>query len=54
MIGEPLKAQAFEGVMGGLVARAQSGEFLAAARANTFQAGGEGGNGSVLGHGNIL
>jgi glutamate N-acetyltransferase/amino-acid N-acetyltransferase len=33
VIGEPLKAQAFEGVMGGLVARAQPGEFLAAARA---------------------
>src|SRR5262249_43797758 len=33
VIGEPLKAQAFEGVMEGLVARAQPGEFLAAARA---------------------
>src|SRR6186713_675929 len=33
VIGEPLKAQAFDGVMGGLVARAQPGEFLAAARA---------------------
>jgi glutamate N-acetyltransferase/amino-acid N-acetyltransferase len=33
VIGEPLKAQAFDGVMEGLVARAQSGDFLAAARA---------------------
>src|SRR5262245_51849949 len=33
VIGEPLKAQAFEGVMEGLVARAQPREFLAAARA---------------------
>jgi glutamate N-acetyltransferase/amino-acid N-acetyltransferase len=33
VIGEPLKAQAFEGVMEGLVARAQPGEFLPAARA---------------------
>jgi glutamate N-acetyltransferase/amino-acid N-acetyltransferase len=33
VIGEPLKAQAFEGVMEGLVARAQAGDFLAAARA---------------------
>ena len=33
MIGEPLKAQAFDGVMEGLVARAQPGDFIAAARA---------------------
>jgi glutamate N-acetyltransferase / amino-acid N-acetyltransferase len=33
VIGEPLKAQAFDGVMEGLVAHAQAGEFLAAARA---------------------
>jgi glutamate N-acetyltransferase / amino-acid N-acetyltransferase len=33
VIGEPLKAQAFDGVMEGLVARAQAGNFLAAARA---------------------
>jgi glutamate N-acetyltransferase / amino-acid N-acetyltransferase len=33
VIGEPLKAQAFEGVMEGLVARAQAADFLAAARA---------------------
>src|SRR5262249_52705183 len=33
VIGEPLKAKAFEGVMEGLVERAQSGVFLAAARA---------------------
>ena len=33
VIGEPLKAQAFDGVMEGLVARAQAGDFLAAARA---------------------
>ena len=33
VIGEPLKAQAFDGVMEGLVARAKSGDFLAAARA---------------------
>ncbi|HEY6859665.1 MAG TPA: bifunctional glutamate N-acetyltransferase/amino-acid acetyltransferase ArgJ [Pseudolabrys sp.] len=33
VIGEPLKAQIFDGVMGGLVARAQAGDFLAAARA---------------------
>jgi glutamate N-acetyltransferase / amino-acid N-acetyltransferase len=33
VIGEPLKAQAFEGVMEGLVARAQAGDFLDAARA---------------------
>jgi len=33
VIGEPLKAQAFDGVMEGLVARAQTGDFLAAARA---------------------
>src|SRR5215813_984164 len=33
VIGEPLKAQAFEGVMEGRVARAQAGDFLAAARA---------------------
>src|SRR5262245_33126177 len=33
VIGEPLKAQAFEGVMEGLVAHAQAGEFLAAVRA---------------------
>jgi len=33
VIGEPLKAQAFEGVMEGLVSRAQAGDFLAAARA---------------------
>lgn len=33
VIGEPLKAQAFEGVMEGLVTRAQAGDFLAAARA---------------------
>src|SRR5262245_35434084 len=41
VIGEPLKAQAFEGVMEGLVVRAQAGDFLAASRANintgTFQ-----------------
>ena len=33
VIGEPLKAQAFDGVMEGLVARAQADDFLAAARA---------------------
>jgi glutamate N-acetyltransferase/amino-acid N-acetyltransferase len=33
VIGEPLKAQAFDGVMEGLVARAQANDFLAAARA---------------------
>jgi len=33
VIGEPLKAQAFDGVMEGLVARAQPGDFLGAARA---------------------
>jgi glutamate N-acetyltransferase/amino-acid N-acetyltransferase len=33
VIGEPLKAQAFDGVMDGLVAHAQAGDFLAAARA---------------------
>jgi glutamate N-acetyltransferase / amino-acid N-acetyltransferase len=33
VIGEPLKAQAFDGVMEGLVARAKAGDFLAAARA---------------------
>jgi glutamate N-acetyltransferase / amino-acid N-acetyltransferase len=33
VIGEPLKAQAFDGVMEGLVARARSGDFLGAARA---------------------
>ena len=33
VIGEPLKAQAFDGVMDGLVAQAQAGDFLAAARA---------------------
>jgi glutamate N-acetyltransferase / amino-acid N-acetyltransferase len=33
VIGEPLKAQAFDGVMEGLVARAQAGDFLAAAKA---------------------
>jgi glutamate N-acetyltransferase/amino-acid N-acetyltransferase len=33
VIGEPLKAEAFDGVMEGLVARAQAGDFLAAARA---------------------
>jgi glutamate N-acetyltransferase/amino-acid N-acetyltransferase len=33
VIGEPLKAQAFDGVMEGLVARAQPGDFIAAARA---------------------
>ncbi len=33
VIGEPLKAEAFDGVMEGLVKRAQDGEFLAAARA---------------------
>jgi glutamate N-acetyltransferase / amino-acid N-acetyltransferase len=33
VIGEPLKAQAFDGVMEGLIARAQAGDFLAAARA---------------------
>src|SRR5215813_14217865 len=33
VIGEPLKAQAFDGVMEGLVARAQPGDFLAAAQA---------------------
>ncbi len=33
VIGEPLKAQAFDGVMEGLVTRAQAGDFLAAARA---------------------
>ncbi len=33
VIGEPLKAEAFDGVMEGLVNRAQDGEFLAAARA---------------------
>jgi glutamate N-acetyltransferase/amino-acid N-acetyltransferase len=41
VIGEPLKAQAFDGVMDGLVARAKPGEFLAAAKAimttDTFQ-----------------
>jgi glutamate N-acetyltransferase/amino-acid N-acetyltransferase len=33
VIGEPLKAQAFDGVMEGLVTHAQPGDFLAAARA---------------------
>jgi len=33
VIGEPLKAQAFDGVMEGLVARARAGNFLAAAQA---------------------
>ncbi|MEI9804544.1 MAG: bifunctional glutamate N-acetyltransferase/amino-acid acetyltransferase ArgJ [Pseudolabrys sp.] len=33
VIGEPLKAQAFDGVMDSLVARAQPGEFAAAAKA---------------------
>jgi glutamate N-acetyltransferase/amino-acid N-acetyltransferase len=33
VIGEPLKAQAFDGVMEGMVARAQEGEFLSAAKA---------------------
>jgi glutamate N-acetyltransferase/amino-acid N-acetyltransferase len=33
VIGEPLKAEAFDGVMDGLVAGAQAGNFLAAARA---------------------
>jgi glutamate N-acetyltransferase/amino-acid N-acetyltransferase len=33
VIGEPLKAQAFDGVMEGLIARAEAGDFLAAARA---------------------
>jgi glutamate N-acetyltransferase / amino-acid N-acetyltransferase len=33
VIGEPLKAEAFDGVMEGLVARARAGDFLAAARA---------------------
>jgi glutamate N-acetyltransferase/amino-acid N-acetyltransferase len=33
VIGEPLKAQVFDAVMEGLVARAQAGDFLAAARA---------------------
>jgi glutamate N-acetyltransferase/amino-acid N-acetyltransferase len=33
VIGEPLKAQAFDGVMEGLIARAQADDFLAAARA---------------------
>ncbi|MFZ0622488.1 MAG: bifunctional glutamate N-acetyltransferase/amino-acid acetyltransferase ArgJ [Pseudolabrys sp.] len=33
VIGEPLKTQAFDGVMEGLVANAQPGNFLAAARA---------------------
>src|SRR6478735_12342466 len=33
VIGEPLKAQAFDGVMEGLVASAQAGNLLAAARA---------------------
>jgi len=33
VIGEPLKAQAFDGVMEGLVANAQAGDYLAAARA---------------------
>jgi glutamate N-acetyltransferase / amino-acid N-acetyltransferase len=33
VIGEPLKVEAFDGVMEGLVARAQGGDFLAAARA---------------------
>jgi len=33
VIGEPLKAEAFDGVMEGLVTRAQAGDFLAAARA---------------------
>jgi glutamate N-acetyltransferase/amino-acid N-acetyltransferase len=33
VIGEPLKAQAFDGVMDGLVARAKPGEFAAAAKA---------------------
>ena len=45
VIGEPLKAQAFDGVMEGLVARAQPGDFLAAARAimttDTFPEGGD-------------
>lgn len=33
VIGEPLKSQAFDGIMEGLVARAQGGDFPAAARA---------------------
>jgi glutamate N-acetyltransferase / amino-acid N-acetyltransferase len=33
VIGEPLKAEAFDGVMEGMVARAKPGDFLAAARA---------------------
>jgi glutamate N-acetyltransferase / amino-acid N-acetyltransferase len=33
VIGEPLNAEAFDGVMEGMVARAQPGDFLAAARA---------------------
>jgi glutamate N-acetyltransferase/amino-acid N-acetyltransferase len=33
VIGEPLKAEAFDGVMEGMVARAQEGDFLSAARA---------------------
>ena len=45
VIGEPLKAQAFDGVMEGLVARAQAGDFLAAAKAimttDTFPEGGD-------------
>src|ERR1700749_974144 len=33
VIGEPLNAEAFDGVMEGMVARAQPGDFLAADRA---------------------
>jgi glutamate N-acetyltransferase / amino-acid N-acetyltransferase len=33
VIGEPLKAEAFDAVLEGMVARAQAGDFLAAARA---------------------
>ena len=33
VIGEPLKAEVFDGVMEGMVARAQGGDFLSAARA---------------------
>ncbi len=33
VIGEPLKAEVFDGVMEGMVARAQEGDFLSAARA---------------------
>jgi glutamate N-acetyltransferase/amino-acid N-acetyltransferase len=33
VIGEPLKAEAFDGVMEGMVARARTGDFLGAARA---------------------